>query len=73
MWYVGPNRIPVIEQAKHDAIQNTQRPDRFCHLCEQGTQMYILYVGLARIVYIHRIWPYISSFPAKNTVYAPYI
>jgi len=29
-------------------------------------------VGQNRI-YMHRIWPYIGDFPAKKTVYKPYI
>ena len=31
-----------------------------------------IYIGLARTVYVHRIWLY-GDFPAKNTVYIPYI
>jgi len=33
----------------------------------------LLYIGLARTVYILRIWPYIWWFPCQNTVYTLYI
>jgi len=29
---------------------------------------YLWYIGLARTVLLHRIWPYIWSYPARNTL-----
>jgi hypothetical protein len=40
----------------------------------QSVQMLDTYLGLARAVYIHRIWPYIWWFPCQNyRVYTVYI
>jgi hypothetical protein len=41
--------------------------------CKRNVQYCAAYVGLARTVYTHRIWRIFGVFPAKNTVYTPYI
>jgi hypothetical protein len=38
-----------------------------------GRDFINIYIGLARTVYIHRIRPIFGEFPAKNTIYTPYI
>jgi len=57
-------------------ILNGHRPGKWwsrlscAYLCCMTS---IKYLGLARTVYTHRIWPMYGDFPAKNTVCTPYI
>jgi hypothetical protein len=41
--------------------------------CARKVVLLCIYVGFARTVYMHRIWPYVWWFPAKNTICTLYI